>query len=170
MKLLTAKDYLFSHIKKLLGPGRIPLSYNLTLNARHGDGVLFDTRYVHNMIMDAGEDEVAKLIGGITASAFTYVAMGTDNTAPADSQTALIAEISTNGGSRAADSSPTSSGNVLTINYLFTITGALAIVEAGLLNESSGGDMLARQIFDVINLTADDTIEIIWEITAGTAR
>ena len=150
--------------------GRVPLSYNVTVEARHSDGELFATRQVANTITDAGEDEVAKLLCGVAANAFTWVAMGTDNTAAVDSQTALEAEISSNGGTRAQDASPETSANVATISYLFTISGALGIMEAGLFNAASVGDMLARQVFAVINVGAGDTVTISWAITSGVAR
>lgn len=170
MQRRNLKDHLSSLIKKFIGAGVVPLAYNVRIEARHANGELFAERKVHNMIMDAGEDVVAKMIGGIAANPFTYIAMGTDNTAPADSQTALVSEITSNGGARAADSAPSTSGNVLTVQYQFNITGALAIQEAGLFNSSSGGDMLARQTFAVINVDNGDSVTIIWEITAGTPR
>lgn len=40
-----------------------------------------------------------------------------------------------------------------------------AITEAGVFTASSGGTMLARQVFAVINKDSDDSLEITWEIT-----
>ena len=124
---------------------------------------------IKNLIMDAGEDAVADLLGG-TGDPFDYIALGTDNTAADDAQTTLIAEISTNGGSRTQDAATAVAANVYTVDVTFTFTGALAIVEVGLLNAAAAGDMLARQVFSVINVDNNDQLTVTWNITTGTAR
>lgn len=160
----TLREY-FAHSAGVMG-----FDYNVTVTARHSDGEVFATREIHNLIMDAGEDEAAKLLCGVAADAFTYIAIGSDDTAAADSQTALVSEISTNGGTRAQDASPSVTANVATISHQFSISGTLAVKEAGLFNAASIGDMFARQVFAVINLTNGDTITVSWEITAGVSR
>lgn len=146
------------------------LQGKFTLVARHADGEVFATRELINTITDAGEDEVAKLVVGVTAAAFDYIALGTDSTAAADSQTELVAEITTNGGERAQDGTTTTSGNVATVDVTFNFTGSLGIKEVGLLNAASDGDMLARQVFDIINVGNGDSLTATWNITCGTAR
>jgi hypothetical protein len=46
-------------------------------------------------------------------------------------------------------------------------TGTGAIVEAGLFNASSGGDMLCRTTFAVVNKGANDSITITWTVTVS---
>jgi hypothetical protein len=43
--------------------------------------------------------------------------------------------------------------------------GTGAISEAGIFNASSGGTMLCRTVFPVVNKQASDTIAITWTIT-----
>ena len=43
--------------------------------------------------------------------------------------------------------------------------GTGAITEAGLFDAASGGDMLARTVFSVVNKGASDSITITWTIT-----
>ncbi len=148
----------------------VHLMGHITFDITRGDGT-HEIRQMKNLIMDAGEDEAAKLLVGLVASPFTYIALGTDNDpAPADSQTALNAECTTNGGSRTEDASPTTSGNVASVSVTFTFSGALALVEVGLFNAAADGDMFSRQIFDVINVGDTDQMTVTWNITLGTSR
>ena len=155
-------------------------SGQFVLTARHDDGSVFAVRDIVNLIMDAGEDEVAKLIsnGETAATAFDYIAIGTDSTAADDAQTQLgtdgTSEIATSGGTRAIDATPTTAANVATVDVTFAFTdgGIFAIKEVGLFNHltPAGSDMLARQIFDVINVTSGDSLTATWNITCGVAR
>ena len=160
---------------KLLGlETGLPIRGDINILVRHIDGTT-ETRAMRNLIMDAGEDEAAILLVGLTGDGFDYIAIGTDNTAPADSQTALGAEISTGGGARAQDATPetgagTDADNVCKIDVTFNFTASFAIVEVGLFNASSAGDMFARQVFSVINVQNGDSMTVTWKITVGTAR
>jgi len=162
-------DVINKRLRKIFPTQDVGLMGQIDFHLRKADGSVSDWS-LKNLIMDAGENEVAKLIGGLTASPFDYIAIGTDNTAPADSQTALIAEISTNGGARTQDATPETTANVLTVSVTFTFTGVLAIMEVGLLNEAAAGDMLARQIFAVINVDNNDQLTVTWSICCGVAR
>jgi len=134
------------------------------------EGKLREIREFDNLVMDAGEDALATLFIGGAASPFDYIAIGTSNTTPADTQTALGDEISTGGGARTQDASPSVSGNVATVSVTYNFTDSLAIQEAGLFNAASGGDMFARQTFAVVNVGNGDSMTITWNITVGTAR
>jgi len=152
--------------------GRVPLRGDITFEIARADGT-HEVRRMRNLIMDAGEDEAAKLLIGLAANPFDYIALGTDNDpAPDDEQTALNAESTTNGGGRAQDESPETSGNVATVAVTFNFTGALALVEVGLFNDTheNGGDMFSRQIFDVINVKDGDAMTVTWSITLGVSR
>jgi hypothetical protein len=101
---------------------------------------------------------------------FTYIAIGSDDTAESASHTALQAEISTNGGSRASATGSIDAG-VLTISHEFTITGNLTVNEAGVFNASSNGTMATRGIADApITLVNGDylVVEFEFETADGT--
>ena len=154
-----------NHSKDSLG-----LQGKFTLVARHEDGTEFARRELLNTITDAGEDEVAKLVVGVAATAFDYIALGSDSAAAADSDTELSSEITQYGGERDQDGSTGTSNNVATVDVTFSFTDTLAIKEVGLLNAASDGDLLARQVFSVINVGNGDSLTATWNITCGTAR
>jgi hypothetical protein len=43
------------------------------------------------------------------------------------------------------------------------------VTEAGVFNAATGGDMLCRTVFDVVNKAADDTMAITWTVTLAAA-
>ena len=45
--------------------------------------------------------------------------------------------------------------------------GTGAITEAGLFNAASGGDMLCRTTFSVVNKGSQDSMTITWEVTVS---
>jgi len=166
----TIVDAINARLRHVFPEQRMGLVGHIDFKLNRADGSIEEWG-MKNLIMDAGEDEVAKLIADeSTADAFDWIAIGTTNTAAADSQTALEAEISTNGGSRAQDGTPTTAANVATIDVTYNFTDVLAIVEVGLFNAAAAGDMLARQVFAVINVDDGDSLTVTWNITVGVAR
>lgn len=107
-------------------------------------GEITKTTKVHNIVTTAGKDEVSHLIGGISSPvAFTYMAIGTNNTAVSSGQTALQAEV------KRASVTPTDTGvGVILYDHTFTFaTGeSYTIYEYGLFNDPTTGVMLNRLI------------------------
>lgn len=161
-------DVINKRLRKIFPTQDVGLMGQIDFHLRKADGSVSDWS-LKNLIMDAGENAVAALLG-LTGTAFKYVAIGTNNTTPVDSQTTLIAEISTNGGARQLSTSYSATANVYTVSVTFTFTGVLAIMEVGLFNAASAGAMLARQIFAVINVDNNDQLTVTWSITCGVAR
>lgn len=118
-----------------------------------------------NTIVNVGKKKAADQIGGTTTAPVTAIALGTGTTAAAAGDTALETEITTNGGSRGAatvtNTTTTTTGDTEQWQKTFTFTGNLAITEEGLLdNNTSGGIMLARQVFSAVNVVNNDTLQI----------
>lgn len=128
---------------------------------RDPSGRIKDERRFQNLIVTAGKNLLAKILG-TGASKPSHIAVGTGTTAPSASQTALVSEI----GTRVAVTHSNPSGSVWRMVGTFGPGNAVgAITEAGVFTASSGGTMLARQVFAVINKDSDDSLEITWEIT-----
>jgi hypothetical protein len=119
-------------------------------------------REIDNLVVTAGKTLVAaRLAGG--GSNVTHMAVGTSTAAASASQTALSSELDRNG---LTTSGGTASSN--TVQYACTWNagdGTGALTEAGLFTASSGGTMLARTVFSVVNKGANDSITITWTIT-----
>ena len=93
------------------------------------------------------------------------MAIGSADTAAAAGNTALATELNrialtTDGG--------TVSTNTVQYDASWTsAAAAYAIKEAGIFNAATGGTMLARTTFAVINKGTDDTVSISWTITVS---
>lgn len=106
---------------------------------------------VDNLITNVGKAAIAGLVGNTgSITAFGYLALGTSNTAPAGSQTALGAEITTGGLGRASATvsrtTTVSTNDTLTLTYQWTASSSFTIQEIGVFNASSSGTMLGRAL------------------------
>lgn len=100
--------------------------------------------------------------GGLTMN---YLAVGTDGTAEAATQTALGLQ----SGSRIQDTTKglingSSVNPYVTLQQTFT-PGAVTVQEAGVFDASANGHMFARKQFTGIPLGATDTLTVTWRIT-----
>jgi len=123
-------------------------------------------REVDNLEMNVGFEWIKSVIHNTAdteagVNFMEYTAVGDDNTAPVASQTALISQL----GSRIQGTYASGATGICVITATHTAAGAWALVEAGLFSEATGGTMLARVIFTVINLSASDEITVEWTIT-----
>jgi len=118
---------------------------------------------VPNLVVDTGLDFIASRMKDATATAMSHMEVGTDNTAAGASDTALGAAV---GSSRVTLDSTTVTDNAVAYVATFPAgTGTAALTEAGVFNASSGGTMLCRTVFSVINKGASDSMTITWTIT-----
>ena len=125
-------------------------------------GVVRDAWQVNNLITTVGKAELANLAGNVSSPAyFTYLAAGTSNTAVAVGQTALGAEISTLGLSRASATvsriTTTTTNDTLQLLKIWTASGTLAVEEIGIFNASSSGVMLGRALTTTKNIASGET-------------
>ena len=130
-----------------------------TLVKENGDVEVFCK---DNLVVKAGIDFIFNLVFGAGTGHMNYIAVGTGTTAVADTQTALVTELSRAVGTYAH----TAGTAVATLSTTFnagTATGA--ITEAGIFSASSAGTMFDRVVFPVINKGANDTYIATFEIT-----
>jgi len=123
-----------------------------------------------NLVVTAGKNWVANRFkddgGGFTQlGEMTHMAVGSGSTAAAVGNTALGTELN-----RIALTTAGGTVSNATVQYDATWSdaiGALAIEEAGIFSASTGGTMLARTVFAIINKGTDDTVSISWTITVS---
>lgn len=124
---------------------------------------------ISNLITNAGRGLISGLINGSgTPAAATYIAVGTGTTAAAAGDTTLQTESSSSGLSRAAGTvslvTTTVTNDTAQVTKTFSVTGSVAVTEAGLLNASSSGTLLCRQVFSAINVVNGDSLQITWKV------
>jgi hypothetical protein len=123
-------------------------------------------RDVPNLVVTAGKGFVATRMIGTGAGVMSHMEVGTGTTDPAAGNTTLETAVSS---SRTGfTSSAAVSGAVVTYITAFAAgTGTGALTEAGIFNASSGGTMLCRTEFSVVNKGAADTMTITWTVTVS---
>ena len=117
----------------------------------------FITLHKPNLIVDGGVDLIADALGKPSSrpGVISHIAIGTDNTAAASTDTALGTEVAR----AAATYAHTSSTATFTMAATFAAgTGTGALVEAAVLNAASSGTMLNRVVFSVINKGSGDSL------------
>jgi len=143
----------------------------VTAELRDENGVLKDTREIHNLVVSSGLVHIISRLTGTTQGIMSHVAVGTGTTDAAAAQTALVTPLD----ARRVATVTTQTQNVAndTIQFVATVPDTApyvgAITEAGVFNALTDGTMLARTVFDAINKTANDTLTITWRITATPA-
>lgn len=109
----------------------------------------WDTNFIKNIITSAGKAQVALLVGQ-SGNLFTYLAVGTSNTAVSASDTALGAEISTSGLARVAGTVSRITTSVTNDTYQITTTwtasGTVTVQEVGVFNAASTGTILGHAL------------------------
>ena len=118
---------------------------------------------VPNLVVTAGKEYVASRIKDDSDTAMSHMAIGTGSTAAAASQTALGSESARTG----LTSTTVSGADIVYVDTFAAGTGTGAITEAGIFNASSGGTMLCRTVFSVVNKGASDAMTITWTVTVS---
>ena len=123
-------------------------------------------QFEKNLVVNTGLAFIASRMRDATAAAMSHMAIGSGTAAAAAGNTALGTELG-----RVALTSTTIVTTTATndsIQYVATFNAGIgtgAITEAGLFNAASGGTMLSRTVFPVINKGESDTLTITWKIT-----
>tara|TARA_R100000995_G_C3458894_1_gene112039 strand:- start:382 stop:810 length:429 start_codon:yes stop_codon:yes gene_type:complete len=119
-------------------------------------------RDIDNLVVTAGKGYVADRMKN-NSSVMSHMAIGSGTTAAAAGNTALGTELG-----RVSLTSTTVSSNVVTYVATFAAgTGTGAVTEAGILTASSGGTMLCRTVFSVVNKGSADSMTITWTVTVS---
>lgn len=121
-----------------------------------------------NLVVNPGLAYIISRMVGTASAVQSHMAVGSGTVAPAPANTALGTELA-----RVALQSTTIVTTNVTgdsVQYVANFpagTGTGAVTEAGLFNAASGGTMLARVVFPVINKGALDTLAITWKVTVA---
>ena len=143
----------------------LKLSGQLNIVLKDKAGNVKDKREVKNLVVNKGLEYIASRMKDASKSVMSHIGLGSGTTAAAASQTDLVTLL---GSREALDSTAISGSNNEKVVYVSSFeagdaTGA--VTEAGIFNAASGGDMLCRTVFSVVNKAADDTMSVTWTIT-----
>ena len=115
-----------------------------------------------NLVVTAGKNWVADRMNNAN-TVMTHMAVGTGTNAAAAGDTTLQTE-----NDRNALTSTTVTDNAVAYVATWAAGDATAaLTEAGILDAVTGGDLLARTVFAVVNQGAADRITITWTITVS---
>ena len=115
-----------------------------------------------NLVVTAGKNWVADRMNNVN-TVMTHMAVGTGTTAAAAGNTTLVTE---------SDRNTLTSTTVTNNTIIYVATWAAgdataALTEAGVFDAASGGDMLCRTVFTVVNKASADSMTITWTITVS---
>jgi hypothetical protein len=135
----------------------------LTVTVFDRTGNVKSAMKVPNLVVTVGKNYIASRMVGTAATVMSHMAIGTGTGTPIAGDTTLGTEAG-----RVSLTSFTASTNTVTATATFPAgTGTGAITEAGILNGSSGGTLLCRTTFPVVNKAAGDSIAITWVVTVS---
>lgn len=122
-----------------------------------------ETHELKNLVVDTGLNFIVSRMKDTTDAVMSHMALGAGTTAAAAANAALGSELG-----RVSMTSTTVATN--TITYVATFpagTGTGAVTEAGVLNAGTGGTMLCRTVFPVVNKQSGDSMTVTWTVTVS---
>lgn len=125
----------------------------------------------HNLRTYAGLDFSATQLAGAAnaTNVAIFIAVSSDATAPAQTDTTLAGEVTTNGLQRASATYSHASCNASACNFTltkaFTASGTVSnIQKAGVFTLSAGGSLVYENTFPVVTVNSPDTLTITWTV------
>ena len=139
----------------------LKLKGDVAVVLRDKNGNVKEEHKINNLIVDTGLNFICDRMKD-DETAMTHMALGSGTTAPAAGNTALESQL---GSREALDSSTVTNNQIVFISSFEAGDATGAVSEAGIFNAASGGTMLCRVTFSVVNKAADDVLSINWTIT-----
>ncbi|MDA7514292.1 hypothetical protein N8508_00725 [bacterium] len=139
----------------------LKLRGEVALVLRDKNGNVKEERKINNLIVDTGLNFICDRMKD-DETAMTHMALGSGSTAAAAGDTTLGSQL---GSREALDSSTVTNNQIVYVSSFEAGDATGAVTEAGIFNASSGGTMLCRTVFSVVNKAADDTLTVNWTIT-----
>lgn len=130
-------------------------------------GNVINEQTVKNLVVTTGlQFMAARMVGSNnTPTEMTHMALGASATPPDLSDIALGAQLG-----RVALTGNKGTASNATVTYTATFGSDVAtgaVVEAGIFSASTGGTMLCRTTFPVINKESSDSLSVTWVITVS---
>lgn len=162
-ELTIRRLLLKSDTDRLAIKGGLLLVHKDPLGKIYPDGV----RFSHNTITVAGDKCCADANSDRGEALFGHMAVGTTSGGKTTASNALEAELARVAVDSRTQGAGGADNDVVWIATYAAGTGTGALVEAGLFNDASAGDMYCYQEFSAINKGAADSLTATWTITYG---
>ena len=130
---------------------------------RDKNGNVKEERNIQNLIVDTGLNFICDRMKD-DETAMTHMALGSGTTAPAAGDTSLESQL---GSREVLDSSTVTNNQIVYISSFEATKATGGVTEAAIFNAASGGTMLCRVTFSVVNKAADDVLSINWTISVS---
>lgn len=129
------------------------------------DGQVKEDHLLKNLVVATGLNFIVNRMKDAVAPVMSHMTLGSGTTAAAAGDTTLEAEIA---GARVELTSTTVTANQITYIASFAAgVGTGAVTEAGTFNNSTGGTMLCRTVFPVVNKQSGDSMTVTWTVTVS---
>lgn len=138
---------------------------SLGITLKGPDGEIKTEREHENLVVNSGLAYLISRAVDASKDVMSHMGLGEGSTEPVAGNDALESAL---GGRVALDSTTIAGNNDEQIVYQATFgpgDGTGAVTEAGIFNALTGGVMLCRTVFPVVNKQAEDTMVITWTIT-----
>lgn len=144
---------------------RIALRANIIIELRKGNKII-EKEELHNLIVNDGRERVAKLINGISAASFGYIAIGTGTNTPVVGDSALQTEVKR---ANATETYESDYKAVFEKTFTFGSGESYNITEAGVFDQltPSGSTMLDRFVFSIKAVDSDTELYVKVTITVS---
>jgi hypothetical protein len=138
----------------------------VTLKHYDSHGNVLKEHVVKNLVVTSGLQYIAaRMVETGRPSQMTHMALGSSSLTPQLADTALNAQLG-----RVALSVAGGTASGTSVTYIATFGAGVAtgaVVEAGVFDNSTGGTMLCRTVFPVINKGDSDSLAVTWVITVS---
>jgi hypothetical protein len=138
----------------------------VTIQHFDSEGKLLSEHTVNNLVVSTGLQHIAaRLADTGQPTQMTHMALGSSSVAPTNADSDLGAQL---GRVALNVAGGTPSSNNITYMAVFPVgTATGAISEAGIFNAATGGTMLCRTTFPVINKGSADSLAVTWVVTVS---
>ena len=137
----------------------------ISLKDTHGNSLY--TYEGNNLVTTAGKNLIASRLKDASSNVPSYIAIGSDNTTPQESDTALLGTEH-----ERVSATVTVSVNLFQLEASFGtgISTDVTAGEFGIFNAATGGTMLARFVIPSVTVASTDTLAVTWKLYIGGAN
>ncbi len=144
--------------------------HNLVVVEHIRDGKVLSRQEKKNLVTNAGKDWLCGIMGSAAGTPAKYIALTSDATAAAATDTTLASEYTLYGLGRAAGTyTHTTAAASFTLDYTWTATADSKVVaKTALFDAASVGNMFAEVVLgSSVTLMTNDQLKVTWTINTG---